>query len=224
MTENKLRFSINKQVPQALGMEEAIIGNVLSFVPSAIMGLFFASGTAGTLLFILLILASGFPPILILIPLSCLFLSLLIFYFSPFLLNVNYYIQMLLGHCQTLPDKTGYAFQIMTNPRQQFDIRGFLEDADDIGFLKLTKDGIEFKGSYIDGLVPYDQIKSVKMLTSGWRGMWCISGRLHVLMNNPGGIQEIYLGERHSSSIPGGWKITRQLYGEIKDKVGKNEK
>jgi hypothetical protein len=66
----------------------------------------------------------------------------------------------------------GFMVQLTLKPRIRSGLRALLEDADDVGWLRLTESGLLFQGDSTTLSVPYDQIRQLKTENLGWRGLF----------------------------------------------------
>lgn len=216
-TKKNLKIEFDKQIRPALNIIKILLGTSLSSIPAGILGIAASMAVVGSHIFIIDLWKSNnsIPNFSNLINIFVSYITcVLTVFFSPSILLGNYYIKKLLRRNHNIVDRNGYCFQIMTQPRQYVGVRAFLDDADDIGHLRLTKDGIMFDGSYIKCLIPFDKIVMIELKNSGMRGLWLIL-KLHLIVSNPAGVEELFFTERDSTNILSSWRLTIRLYEEI---------
>ncbi len=94
----------------------------------------------------------------------------------------NYYVARHVRRSIPLPegDSETYLVQITLSPRVYGGLRGFLEDADDVGYLRFTEEGFEFFGDSITIQLPFENIESIQDVNVGIRGLWIVGRRVRV--------------------------------------------
>jgi hypothetical protein len=94
----------------------------------------------------------------------------------------NFYVGRLVRRHIARPENGQDAFvvQIALNPRVYGGLRGLLEDADDVGYLRFADDGLEFEGDSVNVRLPYHRIDRIEDCNVGVRGFWVVGRRVRV--------------------------------------------
>lgn len=201
--------------PRHFGMREVVLANLFCFAPYSVIGavsamLAFVAGLAiGAIL-------GGLPAAFaFLFVLTC-GLGLLILIFP--VLQANPYLRMLVKNRlgAKAPDSVCYVCQIALIPRLYGGLRGFLEDADDIGMLELTGEGIVFDGDHISLAAPYESVVELTEVNPGYRMLWMAGSRIRLRVNTLDGVRDVELMERESSFIPESRRLAREMAYGIK--------
>lgn len=105
-----------------------------------------------------------------------------------------------------------FIVQLTLSPRIRSGIRAILDDADDLGCLRLASDALIFQGDSVRLVVPYDHIAEVQPRNIGLRGLFVYGRRIKVSVSNWPEIDEMEFAERSSCNLPASKRITRRLY------------
>jgi hypothetical protein len=105
----------------------------------------------------------------------------------------------------------GYVVQLTLGPRARSGIRALAEDADDVGFLMITRDGLVYLGDAITLQAPPANISKVKRQNIGLRGLFLYE-RVRVEITGGSGFQYLDFAERSSWLTPGAKRNTRKLH------------
>ena len=155
-------------------MKQVLVVNFLGGIAGFLCGVCIALASIDLLCAPVLALVYGYPlsptPLLF-IPVIALILSLAAIWLAPSIFHVNYYIRSLVLRTQPSPPGDGYVCQISTAPRQYTGLRGFLEDADDVGWLTVTEDGLRFNGDHTEAQLSWRETTSLQLSGIGWRGL-----------------------------------------------------
>lgn len=158
-----------------------------------------------------------------LLPLSIVTISLFItsvgLYFTPTLISVNYYIRHITKLFVQNRSPNDYIFQLATIPRKCKGIRGFFEDADDVGILQLQDNGLSFTGDHTKVLLPYYKIKEIKRYNVGWRALWLGGKRIKIKLGDDCNYCGLEFSERQSSTIISSIKISDYVFGHLRTKI-----
>jgi hypothetical protein len=204
---------------EKFGINEAIIGNLLSVFPSFLLGVFIAFGFVIPPISLLFLLVGESSFMIFVFSLVfgaiCLLISLLLFYFYPLLLGINYFIKFIAGRIVSPAPEGACVCQISMTPKLCSGFRAFLEDADDVGYLTVSGDSVDFKGDSIEFSIPKSEISNVRSCNIGWRGCWIAGRRIKLTINGHERFKEIEICERHTWTIPGSWLLSKQLYDQI---------
>lgn len=151
--------------------------NVNVFAAGVALVLLGAMILVGVIVFVI-----SFGPGLVQIGLSlCLGLySAMVFLLTPF--ANNYYVSRHVRRSILRPKGDGetYLVQITLSPRVYGGLRGFLEDADDVGYLRFTEEGLEFFGDSITIQLPFEDMEGIEDVNVGIRGLWIVGRRVRV--------------------------------------------
>lgn len=206
-------------------MREVLLENLFSGFTAALASISMIAGTVTFTEFLLLPAMGGGTPftyeIALLVGLFCCILLVPLFYFLPFLLGVNFYIKRLVfANCEVgMPGDFFFVCQISFEPRRYGGIRGFLEDADDIGLLKFETSRLLYEGDGLTFCVPYDHVEIIRELSSGWIGVGILGKRVKVRLRLPDSEQVLIIGERHSRTLPESRKIARKIIEQLRMRI-----
>ncbi len=205
--------------PVKFGMKEAVIVNLLSFVPSFVLGILIAMGIVVPAMCLLLLLTKTTTLTIFILSMMfsaiCLMIGFIMFYFFPLLLLVNYYIKFIAGRIVSPVPVGAYVCQISMTPKICSGIRAFLEDADDIGYLSVSTGSVEFRGDSVDFSLTKAEIINVRSYNVGWRGYWIAGRRIKIAISGHEKIKEIEISERHSWTIPGSQSLADNICSAI---------
>ncbi len=113
----------------------------------------------------------------------------------------------------------GFIVQLALTPRIRSGLRAVLEDADDIGYLRITDEGLVFEGDSVRLSVPFDCIEQVRLCNIGLRGLYICGQRVKAAVSGVPGVESIEFAERSSCLVPTSRTITAQLYQRLSAKV-----
>jgi len=147
--------------------------------------------------------------------------SCVLLFFVPSLGLVNPYVKRIvrsfLGSPSAIRERD--VFQISLRPRLYGGLRGFLEDADDVGALTLGPDSLAFEGDRITLSIPYSQIQTVERRRVGWRGLWVCGNRIEVQAKDGVAEGSFEFLERSSCTLPGSHGIAARVFRQLNDRV-----
>jgi hypothetical protein len=208
------------------GMKEVIIVNLLSFIPSLLLGALVSMGLVIPPICLLFLLTKATTPIILVLSLMfsaiCLMAGFILFYFFPLLLNVNYYIKFIAGRIVSQAPEGAHVCQISMTPKICCGLRAVLEDADDIGYLSISDNSVVFKGDTIDFSIPKAEISDIRSCSIGWRGYWIAGRRIKLAVSGHEKFKEIEISERHSCTIPGSRSLSDQICSRISALANQN--
>jgi len=112
---------------------------------------------------------------------GALILSLVVGYFLPLGCGSLYIVRLVRRHIPRR-DEQGAVFivQLTLRPRLYRGVRGWLEDADDVGVLNLTDNAAIFTGDHVALSLPYRSITRISDHNVGKRGLWVCGRRIRV--------------------------------------------
>jgi hypothetical protein len=109
----------------------------------------------------------------------------------------------------------GVVVQLALSPRIRSGLRAVLEDADDIGLLGFTSDGLRFEGDSVNLSVPFDRIEQVRLHNIGLRGLYICGQRIQLMVSGLAGVDSIEFAERASWRLPVSRSIIRKLHERL---------
>ncbi len=212
--ESKLEIG----APEEFGMQAVIVENLFSLLPTGVLMVttLILSSLAGALTHILFGAPASALVFLFLIVLM-LFVSLyLMLVCFPFM-QANPYVRHLVEkrHGWRQSSSNAYICQLSLSPRFYSGLRGFLEDADDIGWLEIKDDGIVFKGDSMNLSLPFEAINRIATLDRGYRMLGMGGRKVRISTRALDGIQAFELVERQSYTID----TSRRLADDIIDAI-----
>jgi hypothetical protein len=215
------RFFLDIRSPQRFKMKDVSIMTLLCVPPGVAAGALLGAGTVGVVAVVLLRSTFPVPLAYALMPfIIALGLSLLLFYFAPLLLEVNYYVRFVVRQYAQTEAESSYVCQVSGTPRLFRGARAFLEDADDVGILNLSNDGLSFTGDHITLRVPYSSIASVTQRNIGWRGLWFVYGnRIRVNLRSGNDYQSFDFVERQSNTVTSSRRLSNTIYCTLRDRT-----
>ncbi len=113
----------------------------------------------------------------------------------------------------------GFMVQLTLKPRIHSGLRALLEDADDVGWLRLTESGLLFQGDSIILSVPYNQIRQLKTENLGWRGLFIYGSPSTFAVPGLPEANGFKFAERCSWLLPSSRQNAARLYRCLADKV-----
>jgi len=216
---------INITKPSNFGMKQIILGNLFAAAPSLALGILFDILVIGGFLLAAMIMAGrNNVSWFVFAYLFILLMFLLMIYYSPGLLMVNYYIKLLVSKTKNNYQTTGYICQMATLPRIHSGFRGFLEDADDIGVLSIQTDRIEFKGDHSDIVIPLSDKVSIKLRNIGWRGLWFIGRKVRVQFQESEKTFAVDIAERQCWTLFKSRGLAKEMYETIERQLAEFKK
>lgn len=109
----------------------------------------------------------------------------------------------------------GYVVQLTLSPRIRSGFRAVLEDADDIGYLRITDNGLCFEGDSVKLSVPFEQVEQVRLRNIGLRGLYICGQRIRALVSGVPGVESLEFAERASLLLPASRAITARLHERL---------
>lgn len=212
--ESKLEIG----APEEFRMQAVIVENFFCLLPTGAL-------MTTTLIFSLLV--GALTHILFGAPASMfvfLFMNVLLMAFCLYLmlvcfpvLQANPYVRHLVEkkHGCRQSNSNSYICQLSMSPRFYSGLRGFLEDADDLGWLEITDDGIVFKGDSMNLSLPFEAISRIATLGCGYRMLGMGGRKIRISTRALDGIQAFELSERQSYTIG----TSRRLADDIIDAI-----
>jgi hypothetical protein len=141
---------------------------------------------------------------------------LLVTYFLPVAFGNGYIARLARG--VTPPPGAGgrwFLVQVKLVPRLYTGLRAILDDADDIGWVRSSPEGIEYVGDALSFTVPRAQIVSIRRRAFGARGLSLCGDRMECAVSGIEGVETVEFTERASRSLAGSRRIAGELYGAL---------
>ena len=112
-----------------------------------------------------------------------------------------------------------FVVQLTCEPRLASGLRGLLEDADDIGCLRLEAGGLVYLGDRVTLEVPYGAIERVQRLNIGWRGLYLYQSVVRVEVAGLDEVEALRFSERSAWALPGAVRAARRLAEEVRKRA-----
>jgi len=143
-------------------------------------------------------------------------------YFLPFGLG-NAYVARLARALNPAAgkDPDGFIVQLTLSPRIRAGLWAELEDADDIGCLRLTETELVFEGDSVKLSVPYSQIRRLRSRNIGLRGLFVYGRRMVVEISGASKVSALEFAERSSWVLPASRRTTRRLWEGLSAKLAR---
>ncbi len=116
-------------------------------------------------------------------------------------------------------DPGEFIVQLTLTPRLQTGLWAEIEDADDIGWLRLTETELVFEGDSVKIGLPYGQIERVESRNMGWRGLYVYGRRVVVEFSGSRKFRAAEFAERASWVLPQSRRMSRLLWERLSAKV-----
>jgi hypothetical protein len=116
-------------------------------------------------------------------------------------------------------EDNSFISQIALSPRLFSGVRGFIEDADDVGRLQINEADFRYEGDSIMLQVPYGCVTRVKKTNIGWRGLWICGPRIKVCFSGLPGLEEIEFCERSALTLISNRKRANRIFKEISARI-----
>jgi hypothetical protein len=144
--------------------------------------------------------------------------------FATFFLPVGFgnpYVTRLIRSLEhgSVTEPGGFMVQLTLTPRICSGLRALLEDADDVGWLRLTESGLLFQGDSIQLAVPYAEIRDLSTENLGWRGLFVYGSPSRFAVP---GLKEatcLKFAERSSWLLPSSRRNAAQLHRGLANRV-----
>jgi hypothetical protein len=211
LSEKKMKPHILIQKPDHFRICDILLINAIGLVPGLLLGL---TGSAGIILFIISVYIR--EPLSLLLAVTGLLSAGTIVFFMPAASGNPYVRHIVKKSVGTDYDSTSsIIWQASFSPRIYDGFRGFMEDADDIGYIRVSERAFEFKGSHISFSLPFDCVKEVRLSNIGWRGFWLYGQRIRILTRSFDKFEGVEFIERASDTIISSRRITKTIIDRI---------
>jgi hypothetical protein len=145
-----------------------------------------------------------------------------VIYFLPTAL-ANPYVKKLVESHRPEAGNASHDFisQIALSPRLYSGIRGFIEDADDVGRLQIAETDLCFEGDSIELRVPLHCITRVKKRNPGWRALWIGGPRITVSFSGLPQIHSVEFCERSALTLVSHRKRAARMFKDLSTRISK---
>ena len=109
-----------------------------------------------------------------------------------------------------------FPVQLALHPRLHTGVRGWIEDADDIGYLTVSPAGIGFKGDHVTLRLPCQSIVDVRTRSIGFRGLWFCGRRIELASALLGDREYVEFGDRAATTALGCVRNTKSILQAIR--------
>jgi len=205
--------SLKIDKPKNFNLREILIINSISILPGSLLGI-------SSVLFFLFFFEAFKTRNHIMFGLAFLLFIItgIVLFYSPAVLAGNPYVRIMVNKYEGLieSNKKDFIFQVSFTPRVHGGFRGFMEDADDIGYLKVSENSIIFAGDHVNFILPFTKIEDISLKNSGWRCLWLYGQRIKLMTNVLPNYQAIELVERQSNTLLSSKNITAGIVQKIK--------
>ena len=113
----------------------------------------------------------------------------------------------------------GFIVQLTLSPRIRSGLWAELEDADDIGCLRLTESELVFEGDSVKVSLPYHEIGRVRWRNIGLRGLFVCGRRITVEISGCSKVSALEFAERSSWVLPASRRTSQRLWEALSAKV-----
>jgi hypothetical protein len=114
-----------------------------------------------------------------------------------------------------------FIVQLTFQPRLQSGLWAEIEDADDIGWLRLTESELVFEGDAVKLAVPYGCIERFHSRNMGWRGLYVYGSRVVVEFSGSSRFSAVEFAERSSWVLPASRRTSRRLWATLSVKAAR---
>ncbi|MGA2863962.1 MAG: hypothetical protein ABSF95_05695 [Verrucomicrobiota bacterium] len=141
-------------------------------------------------------------------------------YFLPFGLGNAYLTKLVrVRHAAAGKEADGFIVQLTLSPRIRSGFWAVVEDADDIGYLRLTAAELVFEGDAVKVCLPYSQIGRVRSQNIGLRGLFVYGRRIAVEVTGLPNVAALEFAERSSWLLPASLRTTQKLRERLSAKA-----
>jgi len=196
MNVESAKASFESRDPQLLTFGAVLVLNAFGFLAFAPILLSFA---------VVSVIPFGLSTFMLPLAMLC-----LVTFFLPFAFG-NPYVQRLAGKPPHTSLAQCFLVQVTCRPRRHSGPRGVLEDADDIGWLGVGAEHLEFKGDSLTLKVPSANIRALGFQSIGWRGLF-LSHRTVVQVEGMPGVDAFEFTERASWMLLQSRRIGLELH------------
>ena len=118
-------------------------------------------------------------------------------------------------------DPDSFIVQLTLSPRVRSGLWAELEDADDIGCLRLTESGMVYEGDSVKVSLPYSQIGRLRSRNIGLRGLFIYGRRIVVEISGHPKVSALEFAERSSCVLPASRRTTQRLWDRLSSRLAR---
>jgi len=220
MNEQQPLTPLQVAEPKHFGLVTIVVFNAITSVLGGIAGIIFA---LGPLTFLAGLLTGN--QIFFIAGRICLVIISLIVFFLPLMASGSPYIVHLVRKIRppSAENKKSFVVQMTLSPRLHTGVRGFLEDADDIGLLTFTDNTIIFYGDQTTLKLPIDSITEVSTRNIGFRGLWvcgyCTRLRSNLLSDH----EFVEFADRSPWTVISAFQRSKEIFTELQPNINSTE-
>jgi hypothetical protein len=118
-----------------------------------------------------------------------------------------------------------FIVQLTFSPRVRSGLRAALDDADDIGSLRIEPRRLVYLGDSIELELPFTHVRQAKLENIGWRGLFLYRAPVMLVVEGLPGVKEIRFVDRSALVLPGSGGICRRLLEQVRggmERAGSN--
>ena len=97
--------------------------------------------------------------------------------------------------------------------------RAWVEDADDVGILRLDDEALAFHGDRVTLAVPYAAVRSLRARNIGWRSLWLGGKRIEIVAGDGERELTFELLEREAHTLPTARHLSETVLTILSEKV-----
>lgn len=112
-----------------------------------------------------------------------------------------------------------FVVQLTLAPRVRTGLRAALDDADDIGSLRVEPRRLVYVGDSMELELPFTHVRQAKLENIGWRGLFLYRAPVMLEVEGLPGIKEIRFVDRSAMVLPGSGRISRRLLEAVRGGV-----
>ena len=90
-----------------------------------------------------------------------------------------------------------------------------MEDADDIGYLWVSSEGVNFQGDYIRVFLPFSAIDTVRDTNIGWRSAWIGARRIDIDTRALNGYEGLQFIDRQANTLISARRNSRNMLHDL---------
>ncbi|HWQ91676.1 MAG TPA: hypothetical protein VN673_08390 [Clostridia bacterium] len=109
-----------------------------------------------------------------------------------------------------------FIVQLTLTPRLRSGLSAQMEDADDLGCLKIETDRLVYHGDSVQLVLPFASVTEIKRRNLGLRGMFLYGSQTLLVVPGLPGVRELQFGERSSLILPSSRKAARIMFERLK--------
>jgi hypothetical protein len=215
-----MNMNIQISTPSSFTAKQVIVENLMSLLPQIVFGASIGFGFVAFPADMFFLLYYGKSLFGVLIPVCSLIIGLSFLFYAPLALMMNFYIKSIVKKAGlSFNESNEYASQISLKPRLHGGLWGVLEDADDVGVLRIDENQVSFTGDHINLCFAFSTIESVEKRNVGYRGFWLVGKRIRIYLKDTNEYRQIEFLERQSTTLIEAKRISINVFTLIAEKI-----